>query len=33
VPCQAHTEIVRTTREYRAALADALMNGVLSAEE
>ncbi|MEW2397847.1 restriction endonuclease subunit S [Streptomyces sp. NPDC046862] len=28
----AHTEIARATRAYRSALADALMNGVLSAE-
>ncbi|MEU1178066.1 restriction endonuclease subunit S [Streptomyces sp. NPDC005820] len=30
---QAHTEIVRATRAYRSALADALMNGVLSADQ
>jgi type I restriction enzyme S subunit len=29
---QAHTEIARAARAYRSALADALMNGVLSAE-
>ncbi|MBD9701030.1 restriction endonuclease subunit S [Streptomyces caniscabiei] len=29
---QAHTEIARATRAYRAVLADALMNGVLSAD-
>ncbi|MEU8648745.1 hypothetical protein [Streptomyces sp. NPDC048737] len=29
---QAHTEIARATRAYRGVLADALMNGVLSAE-
>ncbi|WP_180989542.1 restriction endonuclease subunit S [Streptomyces cahuitamycinicus] len=29
---QAHTEIARATRAYRSELADALMNGVLSAE-
>lgn len=30
---QAHTEIVRATRDYRAVLADALTNGLLSAEQ
>lgn len=30
---QAHAEIVRATRAYRSALADALMNGVLSAHQ